>query len=54
MNVCDVCELVDDNMSEIVERFDVRADYVSTIYDDEELYLAYMKVIEMLQKEVIV
>ncbi|MDO4976742.1 MAG: hypothetical protein Q4E53_05710 [Eubacteriales bacterium] len=46
--------IVPANLSEIVERFDVRADYVSTIYDDEELYQAYMKVIEMLQKGVIV
>lgn len=41
--------IVPTNLSEIIERFDIRADYVSTIYDDEELCQAYMNIIEMLQ-----
>lgn len=46
--------IVPSNLSEIIERFDTRADYVSTIYDDEELYQAYMNIIDMLQRKVIV
>ena len=38
------------NLSEIIERFDVRADYVSTIYNDEELYQAYINIVDMLQR----
>lgn len=45
--------IVPANLSEIIERFDIRADYVNTIFDDEELYQAYMNIIEMLQEVIV-
>ena len=39
-----------ENFGKIIDRLDVRADYVMVFHDDEELYQTYMNIIEMLQK----
>lgn len=42
--------IVPENFGKIIDRLDVRADYVMVFYDDEELYQTYMNIIIMLQK----
>lgn len=42
--------IVPENFGKIIDRLDVRADYVMVFHDDEELYQNYMNIIEMLQK----
>ncbi len=44
--------IVPENFSKIIDRIDVRADYVMVFYDNEELYQTYMNIIAMLQKQV--
>ena len=42
--------IVPENFGRIIDRLDVRADYVMVFQEDEELYQTYMNIIAMLQK----